>query len=119
MPSRIPGYRATQGRGPACQTPPHRRPRSARTYPRDSSPLEPQNAQVLTDLQGGLGDPQTVGGRGLIADVHRLFSVAHGTLIKIGVVVLAYAILEGLEAVGLWLMCRWAERRWAEYLTFI
>lgn len=70
--------------------------------------------RVLTDLQGGLGGPHTAGGHGLIADVRRLFSVQHGTLIKIGVVVLAYAILEGLEAVGLWLL-----RRWAEYLTFI
>jgi uncharacterized membrane protein (DUF2068 family) len=70
--------------------------------------------KVLTDLQGGLGGPQTAGGHGLIADVRRLFSVQHGTLVKIGSVVLAYAVLEGLEAVGLWLM-----RRWAEYLTFI
>jgi uncharacterized membrane protein (DUF2068 family) len=70
--------------------------------------------RVLTDLQGGLGGPQTARGHGLIGDVRRLFSVEHGTLIKIGMVVLAYAVLEGLEAVGLWLM-----RRWAEYLTFI
>jgi uncharacterized membrane protein (DUF2068 family) len=70
--------------------------------------------RVLTDLQGGLGGPPAAGGHGLIGDVRRLFSVQHGTLIKIGGVVLAYAVLEGLEAVGLWLM-----RRWAEYLTFI
>ena len=70
--------------------------------------------RVLTDLQGGLGGPQGPGNHGLIAEVRRLFSVQHGTLVKIGGVVLAYAILEGLEAVGLWLM-----RRWAEYLTFI
>src|SRR3954454_23086878 len=70
--------------------------------------------RILTDLQGGLGGPPKAGGHGLIADARRLFSVQHGTLIKIGVVVLAYAILEGLEAVGLWLM-----RRWAEYLTFM
>lgn len=70
--------------------------------------------KVLTDLQGGLGGPQGTGGHGLIAEVRRLFSVRHGTLLKIGGVVLAYAILEGLEAVGLWLM-----RRWAEYLTFL
>jgi len=70
--------------------------------------------RVLTDLQGGLGAPQDAGGHGLIVEVRRLFSVQHGTLVKIGIVVLAYAILEGLEAVGLWLM-----RRWAEYLTFI
>ena len=70
--------------------------------------------RIFTDLQGGLGGPQDAGGHGLIADVRRLFSIQHGTLIKIGIVVLAYAILEGLEAIGLWLM-----RRWAEYLTLI
>ena len=70
--------------------------------------------RVLTDIQGGLGGPQSAGGHGLIGDVRRLFSVQHGTLITIGGVVLAYAVLEGLEAVGLWLM-----RRWAEYLTFV
>ena len=43
-----------------------------------------------------------------------LFSVQSGTLMKIGLVVAAYALLEGVEAVGLW----W-QRRWAEYLTFV
>jgi uncharacterized membrane protein (DUF2068 family) len=70
--------------------------------------------RILTDIQGGLGGPPSAGNHGLVADVRRLFSVEHGTLVKIGAVVLAYAVLEGLEAVGLWLM-----RRWAEYLTFI
>jgi uncharacterized membrane protein (DUF2068 family) len=70
--------------------------------------------KVLADLQGGLGGPTQDPGHGLIHELRRLFSVQHGTLIKIAIVVVAYAILEGLEAVGLWFA-----RRWAEYLTFV
>jgi uncharacterized membrane protein (DUF2068 family) len=35
-----------------------------------------------------------------------------GTLRELGIVLLVYALLEGLEAVGLWLT-----KRWAEYLS--
>jgi uncharacterized membrane protein (DUF2068 family) len=69
--------------------------------------------RILSDIQGTLGGPPR-GGHGLIPDIRHLFSVQHGTLTKIGLVVSAYAVLEGAEAVGLWLT-----RRWAEYLTFI
>lgn len=69
--------------------------------------------RVLSDLQLGVTRAGTVKG-GLVGDIQRLFSVQSGTLVKIGVVVAAYALLEGVEAVGLWL-----QRRWAEYLTFI
>jgi uncharacterized membrane protein (DUF2068 family) len=70
--------------------------------------------RVLADLQGGLGGPARDSGHGIVHDLRRLFSVQHGTLTKIGLLVSAYALLEGAEAVGLWLL-----RRWAEYLTFI
>jgi uncharacterized membrane protein (DUF2068 family) len=70
--------------------------------------------RVLADLQGGLGGPARDSAHGIVHDLRRLFSVQHGTLTKIGLVVSAYALLEGAEAVGLWLL-----RRWAEYLTFI
>ena len=69
--------------------------------------------KVLSDLQGGLGGP-TRGNHGLIYEIRHVFSVESGTLTKIGFVVLGYAIIEGVEAVGLWLM-----KRWAEYLTLI
>ena len=69
--------------------------------------------KILTDLQGGLGGTAH-GKHGLIYEVRHLFSVQSGTLTKIGLVVSAYAVVEGIEAVGLWLM-----KRWAEYLTFI
>jgi uncharacterized membrane protein (DUF2068 family) len=68
--------------------------------------------KVLTDIQSGLGGRPT--GHGLLYDVRKLFSVETGTLVKIGLVIAAYAALEGAEAVGLWF-----QQRWAEYLTFI
>jgi uncharacterized membrane protein (DUF2068 family) len=69
--------------------------------------------KALTDLQGSLGGPAR-GNHGLFGEVRHLFSVQSGTLTKIGFVVSGYAIVEGVEAVGLWLM-----KRWAEYLTLI
>jgi uncharacterized membrane protein (DUF2068 family) len=69
--------------------------------------------KVLADLQGGL-EPSRDSGHGILHELRRLFSVQTGTLTKIGLVVAAYAVLEGAEAIGLWLT-----KRWAEYLTFI
>jgi uncharacterized membrane protein (DUF2068 family) len=69
--------------------------------------------KALADLQGSLGGP-THGDHGLIGEIRHLFTIQSGTLTKVGLVVSAYAIVEGVEAVGLWLM-----KRWAEYLTLI
>jgi uncharacterized membrane protein (DUF2068 family) len=68
--------------------------------------------KVLTDIQSGLGGRPR--GHGLLYDARKLFSVETGTLVKIGLVIAAYAALEGAEAVGLWF-----QKRWAEYLTFL
>ena len=68
--------------------------------------------KVLTDIQSGLGGRPR--GHGLLYDARKLFSVETGTLVKIGLVIAAYAALEGAEAIGLWF-----QKRWAEYLTFI
>jgi uncharacterized membrane protein (DUF2068 family) len=70
--------------------------------------------QVLTDLQGGFGGPVHDTGHGFIHELRHLLSIHQGTLLKIGLLVSAYALLEGVEAVGLW----W-QKRWAEYLTLI
>jgi len=51
---------------------------------------------------------------GLLHDLERLVTLNVTTLRLIGVAAAAYAVLEGAEAVGLWL-----QRRWAEYLTFV
>jgi hypothetical protein len=72
--------------------------------------------RILTDLQGGVagGPVQTSGHVGIAGEFDKLFSLRAGTLRELGIVLLAYGLLEGLEAVGLWLT-----KRWAEYLTFI
>jgi uncharacterized membrane protein (DUF2068 family) len=72
--------------------------------------------RILTALQGGVagGPVQTSGHVGILHDLDRLFSLRSGTLHEVGAALLAYGILEGVEAVGLWFA-----KRWAEYLTFI
>ena len=72
--------------------------------------------RILTDLQGGVagGPVQTSGHVGILHDLDKLFSLHSGTLRGVGIALLAYALLEGVEAVGLWLT-----KRWAEYLTFV
>jgi uncharacterized membrane protein (DUF2068 family) len=72
--------------------------------------------RVLSALQGGVagGPVQTSGHVGILRDLDKLFSLQSGTLREVGVALLAYGVLEGIEAVGLWF-----GKRWAEYLTFI
>ena len=72
--------------------------------------------RVVAALQGGVGGGpvQTSGHVGFLHELDKLFSLRSGTLLEFGVGVLAYALLEGIEAVGLWLT-----KRWAEYLTFL
>lgn len=71
--------------------------------------------KVLAALQGGVGGGpvQASGHVGILRDLDKLFSLSAGRVRELGVVILAYALLEGVEAIGLWLM-----KRWAEYLTF-
>jgi uncharacterized membrane protein (DUF2068 family) len=70
--------------------------------------------RILHDLQGGLGGPMATSRRGIVHDLERLFAVSITNLYLVGVAIAAYAALEGVEAIGLWL-----GRRWAEYLTFV
>ncbi|KNB53599.1 DUF2127 domain-containing protein [Streptomyces caatingaensis] len=70
--------------------------------------------RVVDDLQNGVGGPSGVHGHGLLGDLEKAFAAHDRTLWVIGVVIAAYAVLEGVEAVGLW-----RAARWAEYLTFV
>jgi uncharacterized membrane protein (DUF2068 family) len=72
--------------------------------------------RVLAALQGGVagGPVQASGHVGILHELDRLFSLSSGTLTEVGIALLAYAALEGGEAIGLWFA-----KRWAEYLTFI
>jgi uncharacterized membrane protein (DUF2068 family) len=75
--------------------------------------LDADFTRILKDLQGALGGPVNNTGHGVVHDLQRLFAVSVTNLYLAGVAIAAYAGLEGVEAVGLWL-----GRRWAEYLTF-
>jgi uncharacterized membrane protein (DUF2068 family) len=66
--------------------------------------------RIVADYGGGV----RIGTHGLLHDVERLVTLQSNTLRLVALVAAAYALLEGLEAVGLWLM-----KRWAEYLTFV
>jgi uncharacterized membrane protein (DUF2068 family) len=68
--------------------------------------------RVLAALQGGV--VQTRGHVGILGELDKLFSLRAHTLYVVGIALLAYGLLEGIEAVGLWYA-----KRWAEYLTFI
>jgi uncharacterized membrane protein (DUF2068 family) len=71
--------------------------------------------RVIADLQNGVGGgPIQVGKTGLVHELDRLFTLKSTTLQLVGAAVWGYAIVEGVEAVGLWY-----QKRWAEYLTFI
>ncbi len=72
--------------------------------------------RILTDLQGGVGGGpvQNSGHVGILHELDKLFSLRSGTLREVGIGLLAFGVLEGVEAVGLWFA-----KRWAEYLTFL
>jgi len=76
--------------------------------------LNSEFTQILKDMQGGVGGPVNNSSHGLLHDLQRLFAVSTTNLYLLGIAVAAYAALEGVEAIGLWL-----GKRWAEYLTFI
>jgi uncharacterized membrane protein (DUF2068 family) len=72
--------------------------------------------RVLSAFQTGVagGPVQTTGRVGIIGELNKLFSLQAHTLRTVGIALLLYGLLEGVEAVGLWLT-----KRWAEYLTFV
>lgn len=70
--------------------------------------------RILDAVQNGVGGPGGQSGSGLLDELNKAFTASSTSLLLIGLVLSAYAVLEGAEAVGLW--HGW---RWAEYLTFI
>jgi uncharacterized membrane protein (DUF2068 family) len=70
--------------------------------------------KVIADLQGGTVSGQAHARHGLLHELDNLFTTSSSHLHQLAVVLLVYAAVEGIEAVGLWY-----QRRWAEYLTFL
>jgi uncharacterized membrane protein (DUF2068 family) len=69
--------------------------------------------RVVTDLQGGVAGSGRVH-HGLLGEIDKAFTLQSSRLHLFAAIILAYAAVEGIEAVGLWY-----QRRWAEYLTFL
>jgi uncharacterized membrane protein (DUF2068 family) len=80
----------------------------------DRAALNAEFTRILNDLQGGAGGPMTNSNHGIVHDLRYLFAVRIQNLYLVGAAIAAYALLEGIEAIGLWFA-----KRWAEYLTFV
>lgn len=83
-------------------------------FAEDRAALDAEFTRILYDLQGGVGGPMVSSRRGIVHDLELLFSVSIRNLYLLGAAIAAYAVLEGVEAIGLWFA-----KRWAEYLTFV
>jgi uncharacterized membrane protein (DUF2068 family) len=70
--------------------------------------------RIMDVLQNGVGGASGTTRHGLLGDLAKAFAARSSTLWLIGLVLAGYALLEGVEAVGLWFT-----KRWAEYLTFV
>jgi uncharacterized membrane protein (DUF2068 family) len=80
----------------------------------DRATLRATFYKVIADLQGGVASEQSHASSGLLHDLNNAFTTSSSHLHLLGAVLLAYAAVEGIEAVGLWY-----QQRWAEYLTFL
>jgi uncharacterized membrane protein (DUF2068 family) len=83
-------------------------------FARDRAKLDGYWLRIVRNLQAGVGGPVHDSRTGLVGELNKLFAASPTHLVLAGVAVGGYALLEGVEAVGLWL-----GRRWAEYLTFV
>lgn len=70
--------------------------------------------RIVVALQGGVGGPVSTNNGTVERELTRLFAFSTRNLELTGLALAAYALLEGVEAVGLW-----RGLRWAEYLTFV
>lgn len=80
----------------------------------DRAALSATFYRVMDAVPGGVGGPNGRSGGGILHELQRAFAAKESTLWIAGLVLAGYALLEGIEAVGLWFA-----QRWAEYLTFV
>jgi uncharacterized membrane protein (DUF2068 family) len=70
--------------------------------------------RIVNAVQGSSTGPAHGSGHGFLHTIEHLFTLKSSTLYVVAAVAAVYAVLEGVEAVGLWY-----QKRWAEYLTLI
>lgn len=71
--------------------------------------------RFLNALQSAVGGSVSASTHvGLLHRVDQLFAVSTGRLYLYALLIAAFAVINGVEAIGLW-----SARRWAEYLTFV
>ena len=70
--------------------------------------------RIVNAVQGTTGTPEQASGHGFLHTIEHIFTLKSSTLYLVAAAAAAYAVLEGVEAVGLWY-----QKRWAEYLTFV
>ena len=70
--------------------------------------------RVVNAIQGTAGGPTHTSSGGFLHSLAHVFTLSSSTLYAVAAAAGAYAVLEGVEAIGLWY-----QRRWAEYLTFV
>jgi uncharacterized membrane protein (DUF2068 family) len=70
--------------------------------------------RIVNAVEGTSGNPTRYHHGGLLHSLLHVLELRSSTLYWVAAAAAAYALLEAVEAVGLWL-----QRRWAEYLTFV
>jgi uncharacterized membrane protein (DUF2068 family) len=70
--------------------------------------------RIVNAVQGTTAKPGNTSGHGFLHSIEHIFTLKSSTLYLVGAAATTYAVLEGVEAVGLWY-----QKRWAEYLTFV
>jgi uncharacterized membrane protein (DUF2068 family) len=70
--------------------------------------------RVANAVQGGSASPDHPAKSGFLHTLEHLVALKSSTLYAVAAAAAVYAVVEGLEAVGLWY-----QKRWAEYLTFV
>jgi uncharacterized membrane protein (DUF2068 family) len=70
--------------------------------------------RIVDAVQGTAGGPTHARHGGFFHSLAHVFTLSSTTLYAVAAAAGAYAVLEAVEAVGLWY-----QRRWAEYLTFV
>jgi hypothetical protein len=70
--------------------------------------------RIVNAVQGARSGPAVRGSGGVFGSLEHFLELKSTTLYALAAAAALYAVLEGVEAVGLW-----RQKRWAEYLTFV